>query len=104
MRSYSPKEVIKILQLEDVQIEVPYKKMYITESLDCDAEQVIDILSQTQVYRRIFDRLLHGEGLLKDWFVMLGTLGKIEGNSNILCDVFRSEVKISVCYVYINVS
>lgn len=82
-------EVIKILQLEDVQIEVPYKKMYITESLDCDAEQVIDILSQTQVYRRIFDRLLHGEGLLKDWFVMLGTLGKIEGNSNILCDAFR---------------
>lgn len=82
-------EVIKILQLEDVQIEVPYKKMYITESLECDAEQVINILSQTQVYRQIFDRLLHGEGLLKDWLVMLGTLGKIEGNSNILCDVFR---------------
>lgn len=52
--------MIKVLQLEDVQIEVPYRKMYITESLDCDAEQVIDILSQTQVYRRIFDRLLHG--------------------------------------------
>lgn len=82
-------EVIKILQLEDVKIEVPYKKMYVTESIACNAKQVIDILSQTQVYRQIFDRLLHGQSLLKDWFVMLGTLGKMEGNSSILCDVFK---------------
>ena len=82
-------DVIRILQLEDVRIAVPYKKMYITESLECSAEQVISILSQTEVYRQLFERLLHGQALLKDWFVMLGTLGKIEGSSDLLCDVFK---------------
>lgn len=82
-------DVIRILQLEDVRIAVPYKKMYISESLECSAEQVINILSQTEVYRQLFERLLHGQALLKDWFVMLGTLGKIEGSSDLLCDVFK---------------
>ncbi|MCM1439553.1 MAG: RNA-directed DNA polymerase [Roseburia sp.] len=82
-------DVIRILQLEDVQIAIPYKKMYITESLECNAEQVVNILSQTEVYRQLFERLLHGQALLKDWFVMLGTLGKIEGSSDLLCDVFK---------------
>ena len=63
--------------------------MYISESLECSAEQVINILSQTEVYRQLFERLLHGQALLKDWFVMLGTLGKIEGSSDLLCDVFK---------------
>lgn len=82
-------DVVKNLQLEGIQVAVPYRKIFITESLECDAKQIIDILCQTEVYRQIFERLLHGEAFLKDWFVMLGTLGKVEGNFNILYDVFR---------------
>lgn len=82
-------DVINVLKLEEVQSTVPYKKMFITDKLPCDAGQVVAILSQTEVYRQLFNRLIHGQALIKDWFVMLGTLGKIEGNSDILYEVFK---------------
>lgn len=82
-------EVIKNLQLKKQQDNVSYERMFITESLECTSKQIVDILSTTKVYRQIFDRLFHGTALFKDWLVMLGTLGKMQSNKEILYDVFK---------------
>ena len=77
------------MQLKKQQDNVSYERMFITESLECTSKQIVDILSTTKVYRQIFDRLFHGTALFKDWLVMLGTLGKMQSNKEILYDVFK---------------
>lgn len=66
-----------------------FKKVYITDSLECTSEQVIDILSQTLVFNQLFDRLMHGEMLTKDWYVLLGTLGKVKNGTEVLLDILK---------------
>ena len=66
-----------------------FKKTYISEEIQCSAEDVISILSETKVYKEIFDRTIHGEMLPKDWLVMLGTLGKLNDGYKLLIDIFK---------------
>lgn len=64
-------------------------RTYSIGEVECDAEDVINSLSKTEVYRALIDRVMHGEALLKDWLVMLGTLGKIGDGDRLLKDIFK---------------
>lgn len=66
-----------------------FVRTYLIGEMECDAEMVIQTLSKTEVYRALFDRAMHGEALLKDWLVMLGTLGKIGDGYVLLKDIFK---------------
>lgn len=66
-----------------------FVRTYSIGEVECDADEVINCLSKTKVYRAIIDRVLHGESLLKDWFVMLGTLGKLGDGYRLLKDIFK---------------
>ena len=66
-----------------------FVRTYSIGEIECDAEDVINSLSKTEVYRALLDRVMHGEALLKDWLVMLGTLGKIGDGYRLLKDIFK---------------
>lgn len=66
-----------------------FVRTYSIGEVECDAEDVINSLSRTEVYRALIDRVMHGEALLKDWLVMLGTLGKIGDGYRLLKDIFK---------------
>lgn len=67
----------------------PFVRTYFVGEIECDAEKVIQVLSKTEVYRSLLNRVMHGEAFLKDWLVMLGTLGKINDGYALLKDIFR---------------
>ncbi|WP_286907342.1 TOTE conflict system archaeo-eukaryotic primase domain-containing protein [Clostridium sp. UBA1652] len=77
------------LELDDLDIRVPFKRVKLNTHLQCSVEEIINILSQTNVYRQILERITEGNAISKDWFVMLGTLGKLEKNEEILLDLFK---------------
>lgn len=64
-------------------------KYKLIEDLECSVDEVIKILSKTNVYKRIIERMLNGKSLAKDWFVMLGTLGPIDINNDLLIEFFK---------------
>lgn len=66
-----------------------FVRTYSIGEIECDAKNVINSLSKTEVYRALLDRVIHGEALLKDWLVMLGTLGKIGDGYRLLKDIFK---------------
>ena len=66
-----------------------FVRTYSIGKIGCDADAVINSLSKTEVYRTLLDRVMHGEALLKDWLVMLGTLGKIGDGYKLLKDIFK---------------
>ena len=66
-----------------------FTRTYSNGEIECDACEVINSLSKTEVYRSLLDRVMHGEALLKDWLVMLGTLGKLSDGYRLLKDVFK---------------
>lgn len=66
-----------------------FVRTYSIGEMDCKAEEVIDTLSKTEVYRALLERVMNGEALLKDWLVMLGTLGKLGDGYALLKDIFK---------------
>jgi len=66
-----------------------FVRTYSIGKIECDADMVIKSLSKTKVYSLLLDRVMHGEALLKDWLVMLGTLGKLSDGYKLLKDVFK---------------
>ncbi|WP_313983957.1 reverse transcriptase domain-containing protein [uncultured Solobacterium sp.] len=66
-----------------------FVRTYSIGEVECDADAVINCLSKTEVYRALLDRVMHGEALLKDWLVMLGTLGKLGDGYRLLKDIFK---------------
>lgn len=86
-------EVLEKLQIES-KISAKYVRTYIKDSVEIDAQQIIDILSEIQVYKEIFERLQNGESHPRDWFVLLGTLGKIRNGDLLLSSIY----KYSPCY------
>lgn len=81
--------LLKVLEINDVNDIVPFRRVKLTTQLDCTVEELIEILSETNVYNRILNRILEGNAISKDWFVMLGTLGKLERNEDLLLDLFK---------------
>lgn len=78
-----------------------FTRTYSIGEVERDAGEVINSLSKTKVYRLLLDRVMHGEALLKDWLVMLGTLGKLSDGYKLLKDVFKycptfSEVETNI--------
>jgi hypothetical protein len=82
-------KLLEKLDTEDIDIKIPFKRVKLTTALYCSIEEIIDILSETVVYRQLLNRILDGNSISKDWFVMLGTLGKLEKNEDLLMELFK---------------
>lgn len=89
---------IKANQLSEVQNKLNvrgkrtnkiYNKIKVTNEIDTSVEEIIEVLSETEVYNQIFTRFKNGTSITKDWFVILGTLGRIENNDDLLTDIFK---------------
>lgn len=50
---------------------------------------MIDILSETEVFKKIFLRMKQGLAMPQDWTVLLGTLYLCDSNAQLVKDVFR---------------
>lgn len=66
-----------------------YRKLIVPGQITIDVHKVIEVLSQTLVYKQLFNRFLSGQPILKDWFVLLGTFGKINNASDFLLDILK---------------
>lgn len=88
---------IKLNKIEDVLIaldikEKPqtfFKRLFVSEEIDIETSKVIEVLSQTLVYKQLFKRFLSGQAIQKDWFVLLGTFGQINNSSDFLLDILQ---------------
>ena len=89
---------VKLNSFEEVSIKLnlnihnrvsQFTRTYSIGEIERDAGEVINSLSKTKVYRLLLDRVMHGEALLKDWLVMLGTLGRLGDGYRLLKDVFK---------------
>ena len=81
--------VISVLNLPKIQTETSYKRIIFDEGIEFNIDDVIRILSETSVYRGIFERLQYGQPLQKDWFVLLGTFGSFGKNYDFLLNLLR---------------
>lgn len=61
-----------------------YIQYEISDDITMSAEQVISYLSEIQVFKNIFDRMRKGQQWEKDWFVLLGTIGRLDSDGNVL--------------------
>ncbi|MBN1073328.1 hypothetical protein DVV91_03080 [Clostridium botulinum] len=66
-----------------------YKRIKVSKNISISIDDVINILSKTKVYKNIIKRFLDGTALTKDWFVMFGTLGRIDTDCILLKEFFK---------------
>lgn len=66
-----------------------FTRTYSIGEIECDVDKVVKSLSKIEVYRLLLERIMHGEALLKDWLVMLGTFGKLGDGYRLLKDLFK---------------
>lgn len=66
-----------------------FEKCKLIDNLECSIDDVVTILSKTKVYREIVSRMINGKALSKDWFVMLGTLGVIDSECELLIEFYK---------------
>ena len=89
-------EVFEKLEIVENESVVTYKRIYVDSAVECSIEDVIKILSNVRAYKEVIYRITNGNAISKDWFVMLGTLGKPD-----ICyyggDGTKAEEKIAVC-------
>ena len=95
MEEYVPNEVddvIKILNIDTTYSEVTrlkYRKYCLQGNIEVTSDQVINILSETRVFREIFQRMQQGISQHQDWLVILGTLYLCDSDAVLVTDVFR---------------
>ena len=82
-------EIFEKLGITENESVVTYKRVYVDSAVECSIEEVIKILSNVKAYKEIIHRITNGNAISKDWFVMLGTLGKLDKNKDLLIDLFR---------------
>lgn len=88
---------IKSNKIEDVLIaldikenpQIFFNRLFISEKIDIESSKVIDVLSQTLVYKQLFKRFFSGQAIQKDWFVLLGTFGQINNSSDFLLGILQ---------------
>lgn len=68
--------------------KMKYKKVSILGDIQCTVWDIEQILIETKVFYNIFQRLRVGNPIQKDWFVLLGTLGIIDREGELLNAVF----------------
>lgn len=81
-------EKLEIPLENDLIYKVKYKKFQITENFQCSASDIEQILGEVLVYKKIFERLQAGVPMQRDWFVLLGTLGNIDREGDLLQIIF----------------
>lgn len=70
-------------------VEFKYRKYSLIGKIEITIDQVVEILSETAVFDRIFRRMQKGLALPQDWTVLLGTLYLCDSNAQLVKDVFR---------------
>lgn len=88
IKSNKVEDVVATLNIKSEPKNV-FKKLCIYEKINIDVSKVIEILSQTSVYRQLFKRFLSGQAIQKDWFVLLGTFGQINNSPDFLLDILK---------------
>lgn len=77
------------IQLEnDLIYKAKYRKVQVLGSFQCSAWDIEQILKEVLVYKKIFERLHAGVPIQRDWFVLLGTLGIIDREGELLRAIF----------------
>lgn len=66
-----------------------YVQYEVSEGFCMSPEQVISYLSEILVFRRIFERMRRGQQQEQDWFVLLGTLGRLDSDGEILLTILN---------------
>ncbi len=84
--------VLGKLNLKDIDVEykiTKYKKYILLGSIEVTIDEIINVLSETKVYKAIFDRMKLGVAESYDWTVLMGTLILCDTNAQILKELFR---------------
>lgn len=76
------------LDIEEREMEWKYRQYQVVEGVKCTAEQIVSVLSETTVYKKIFERLRSGIKESRDWFVLLGTLKYLNDSDDVLNEIF----------------
>lgn len=80
------------LNLKDIDSEykiTKYKKYILLGSIEVTIDEIINVLSETKVYKAIFERMKLGVAESYDWTVLMGTLILCDTNAQILKELFR---------------
>ena len=85
----SYKEISAQLNIEELFNESSFKKISLNRPIECEAKKIIKILSETNVFKSLLDRIYHGVPNQMDWLVMLGTLVKIQNGNKLLNEIFK---------------
>ena len=72
---------------EELSTQKKYKKVVLCNSIEIQIDKIIKILSETKVYKKIFERLDLGVLTRNDWNVLLGTFGPLDDNGDTLISV-----------------
>ena len=70
-------------------VKLKYKKYHLIGKIEITVDQIVEILSETAVFDRIFKRMQQGLALPQDWTVILGTLYLCDLNAQLVKDVFQ---------------
>lgn len=95
LEKYEPNDTEEIVHRLDMNtsgtnaINIKYRKYRIIGKIEITIEQVIAILSETVVFKRIFQRMQQGLALPQDWTVILGTLYLCDPNAQLVKDMFK---------------
>ena len=65
-----------------------YKQYKLVDDHKCTLESMVNILSETMVYRNIFERMKNGHADRHDWLVLLGTFSSFNECEEILTSLF----------------
>ena len=95
MKAYMPNEITEVVRKLNIDTtysettKLKYRKYCLQDNIEVTSDQVINILSETRVFREIFQRMQQGNSLHQDWLVILGTLYLCDADAIIVTDVFR---------------
>ncbi len=85
-------EIVRKLDLDVLHsssAEAKYKKYRLIGKTEITVDQIVEILSETEVFDQIFARMQQGLALHQDWTVLLGTLYLCDSNAQLVKDIFR---------------
>lgn len=81
-------EKLEMPLVDDSLYKAKYKRYQIIENFHCSARDIEQILREVLVFKKIFERLQAGIPMQRDWFVLLGTLGAIDREGDLLKTIF----------------
>ena len=83
--------------LDEKTSEQIIRKYKIADGIELSVSDFMEALSEVKVYRDIFARIKRGNPLSKDWFVVLGTLGCLDKDGDILKAFFAQSPAYDEC-------